>query len=69
VLVVQDTRGEGPAVRAPRRRRLQQLAGTQRRAAGGGEVTVDRGEEQAHGVHGTVVREVDSPVRFRGLGK
>jgi len=38
------------AVRPPRGQQLEELARAQRRATGGVEVTMDRGEEQAHGI-------------------
>ena len=46
---VEDPRREHPAIHPPRRQQLEQLARAQGRAAGGVQVTVDRGEEETHG--------------------
>ena len=51
-LGVEDPRREHPAIRPARGQQLKQLARAQGGAAGGVKVTMDRGEEQAHGAPG-----------------
>jgi hypothetical protein len=43
---------EHPAIHPPPGQQLEQFARTQGRAAGGVQITMDRGEEQAHGIPG-----------------
>jgi len=51
-LGVEDPSREHAAIRPARGQQLEQLARTQGSAAGGVKVTMDRGEEQAHGIPG-----------------
>ena len=60
-LGVEDACREHPAIHLARGQQLEQLARTQGRAVGGVVVTMDRGEEQAHGIPGekAAMRHID----------
>src|SRR5208337_4428775 len=48
----QESCREHPVIHPPPGQQLERFARTQGRAAGGVQVTMDRGEEQAHGIPG-----------------
>ena len=52
LLEVEDSCREHAAIHPPRGQQLEQLARTQGGAAGGVQVTMDRGEEQSPGIPG-----------------
>src|SRR5208282_2842223 len=52
LLSVRNPCPEHPAIHPPPGQQLERFARTQGRAAGGVQVTMDRGEEQAHGIPG-----------------